>query len=107
MMDRPEFGAALLRCREARRLTQRELGALVGLDQSTISRLEWGDYRPSAYEVSRLEDALAIPSNTLACLAVPAESHEVFQQVESRNRTAYTALRALAIDSLITSALGR
>jgi transcriptional regulator with XRE-family HTH domain len=57
-----KFDAAAVRCRrEARGLTQRELGAIVGVTNTTICRLERGDRIPHAATCARIAQTLGIP----------------------------------------------
>lgn len=47
--------------RKAKGLKVRELGAIVGVDHSTVSAYERGEYRPPADKIIRLAKALSIP----------------------------------------------
>ena len=50
--------AAVLRARAQRGLSQKELAALTGIDQSDISRIERGVANPSIQTLQRIADAL-------------------------------------------------
>jgi HTH-type transcriptional regulator / antitoxin HipB len=54
-------GAQVKLCREARGLTQRELGAKVGVNSTTICRLERGHRTPQAVTCARIAQALGVP----------------------------------------------
>jgi transcriptional regulator with XRE-family HTH domain len=51
--------------REARFLTQRELGAKAGVQYSTISRLEHGTNRPNFQTIKKLAAALGVEPGEL------------------------------------------
>jgi transcriptional regulator with XRE-family HTH domain len=58
-------GAALKRLREQRGMSQRELGAAVGVNSATISRLEHGHRQPRAVTVARLAQAFELDVGSL------------------------------------------
>ncbi|MFF4476301.1 helix-turn-helix domain-containing protein [Streptomyces melanosporofaciens] len=55
-------GQRLRALRHERKLTQMQLGALTGLDNKTISRIENGRYPTSIDQIARLARALDVPS---------------------------------------------
>ncbi|GHJ28626.1 hypothetical protein TPA0910_30590 [Streptomyces hygroscopicus subsp. sporocinereus] len=54
-------GQRLRALRQERKLTQMQLGALAGLDNNTISRIENGRYPTSIDQIARLARALDVP----------------------------------------------
>jgi ribosome-binding protein aMBF1 (putative translation factor) len=58
MSEREQLGAQLAAARKARGLTQPDLSALTGIQQSEISRIERGAGNPTAATLLRLADAL-------------------------------------------------
>jgi transcriptional regulator with XRE-family HTH domain len=66
-MSRRTFGEQLRTLRKQRSLTQRELGSLVGIDNTYVSRIETGrvDHLPSVKTVRRLAEALHVDELTL------------------------------------------
>jgi transcriptional regulator with XRE-family HTH domain len=59
-MNTAEFRALLRRYRDARRLSQMELGRRAGLDYTMISRLERGDRDPTVETIAKLVTGLAL-----------------------------------------------
>lgn len=68
-----DVGQILARMRKARRLTGAQLGALVGLSQPTISRLERGMGQPDPADVGRIARALGADDNEVRRLVQLAE----------------------------------
>jgi transcriptional regulator with XRE-family HTH domain len=68
-MSQPGFGMLLgeniCRLRKAKRLTQAELGQLVGTSGPVIGRYERGEMTPSVEAVARIADALDISMDYL------------------------------------------
>lgn len=56
--EAPSFGALLKQLRDARGLSQHDVAARAGLDNTHVSRLETGGRGPSREAVERLADAL-------------------------------------------------
>lgn len=108
-MNRPsEFGEALYRCRQARRFTQWDLGSAVDLSQSSISNLEWGAMQPTQWLAGRLEAALSVPAGTLAVLiddSAAVDGRDLWDLLELRDGATFDALRTLAVNALLSSAL--
>lgn len=59
----PEFGPALKRAREARKVSQSKLADRAGFDHSYVSRLEAGARTPTRDAVDRLGEALELPKD--------------------------------------------
>jgi ribosome-binding protein aMBF1 (putative translation factor) len=55
-----EFGATIRAAREAKGLTQTELGRRISTSQSAVARLEAGGVQPSLETMSRLSVALGV-----------------------------------------------
>jgi ribosome-binding protein aMBF1 (putative translation factor) len=55
-----DIAIKVLQYRQANRLSQRELAALLGMRQPNIARLESGDHAPSLETLSRLADVLRL-----------------------------------------------
>lgn len=55
-----KLGDRIKSLREAKKLTQLELGALIGKDYQAISRIEKGRINPSAYVVKQIALALDV-----------------------------------------------
>lgn len=56
----PRFGLEMKRLREAKGISQRKLGEIVGLDSGYISRIERGEFKPPSEEkIVAIADALA------------------------------------------------
>ena len=56
-------GNALRKLRKSRRLTQRDLGALIGVHHSHISKWEVEDFTPDGDNIQKLSKALGVPSS--------------------------------------------
>ena len=54
-------GSGLRRIREARGMSQREVGELAGLKASYVCRIETGRIQPTTTTLGRLADALEVP----------------------------------------------
>lgn len=104
MMDRPELGSAILRCRSRRGMSQETLGWKVGLSQATISRIERGECDPHPSDLRRLEKALDLPDGALGALTYDASSMDVFERMMRVSPTAYRCLRDTAIEFLLHQA---
>jgi transcriptional regulator with XRE-family HTH domain len=83
-----EFSSWLQRALKARRMTQRQLAALSGVDHSTISRLVRGERRPT------LTTATALRRTLSAIRSVP----------DSSTDPTLSVLRALQGDALLNAA---
>lgn len=72
------YGRAIRIARAARRLSQKDLATLSGLDASYISLIEAERRDPSTSAVSRLGRALGIPPHLLTLLATdPIEANGI------------------------------
>ncbi|MDR3476339.1 MAG: helix-turn-helix transcriptional regulator [Devosia sp.] len=60
-----QFSAALRQFRKSQRMTQGELGQLVGVPQSTISKWEKGAQQPDAEHAAKLSQAIGTPLGIL------------------------------------------
>ncbi|SRR6266498_93590 len=67
-MSAASFGRALADARRRRRLSQRALGAAVGVRQSAVTQWERGITTPKIEHVFAVEQALGLPSGALARL---------------------------------------
>jgi transcriptional regulator with XRE-family HTH domain len=59
------IGEAITFFREERKLTQQELGEMVGMSQKTISTIETNQREVSDEEIKRFSQALRVPENLL------------------------------------------
>jgi len=65
------FGVRVKRLRKEHRMTQQELGGIVGIDRSAISRLETGNANATLDTILRLAYGLELsPSELLADIEV-------------------------------------
>lgn len=63
------LGAKIKVLREQKNLTQAQLGAIIGVGQSTIAMYECGRLTPPARNIMRLGQALGVqPADLLACV---------------------------------------
>ena len=60
LVSRAQLGAAIAQARSKAGLTQAELAQHAGLDESVLSALEQGQYKPASEELSRLAQALGV-----------------------------------------------
>ncbi|WP_054773314.1 helix-turn-helix domain-containing protein [Methylogaea oryzae] len=60
MMDMKTLGERIKRAREERRLTQKQLGEMVGIDQAHISRLERGEKGMAIDSLAAIAKALHV-----------------------------------------------
>jgi transcriptional regulator with XRE-family HTH domain len=60
LVSRAQLGAAIAQARSKAGLTQAELAQRAGLDESVLSALEQGQYKPASDELSRLAQALGV-----------------------------------------------
>jgi len=68
------LGEKIKALRDEKELTQKELGALVGVGQTTILMYEKGEITPSSVRLLRLANALDVQSSELLdCLADKAK----------------------------------
>ena len=65
MSNNTEIGMRIRGIRKSQRLTQKELGALIGVSPSAIMRYELGERRPSIDMLRRLAGALDAPLSAL------------------------------------------
>ncbi len=56
-------GNTLRNLRKSRRLTQRELGELIGVHHTQVSKWEVAEYAPDGDNIQRLAIALGVPSS--------------------------------------------
>ena len=73
LVSRAQLGAAVAEARTKAGLTQTELAQRAGLDETTISALEQGQYKPASDELSRLAQALGV--DELELLRRPAPGY--------------------------------
>lgn len=66
-------GRALAVIREARNMTQKELGYVVGIDASYISLIEAGRRTPRSHNINKLAEGLRVAPHTLMLLGSPRE----------------------------------
>lgn len=69
-----DYGGAVRRVREARRMTQQEVARAAGIEQSYLSLLERGLRDPSLPALGRVAQALRLPLFAVTYLATPAEA---------------------------------
>jgi transcriptional regulator with XRE-family HTH domain len=60
LVSRAQLGAAVTQARSKAGLTQAELAQRAGLDESIVSALEQGQYKPTSNELSQLAQALGV-----------------------------------------------
>ncbi len=72
MEHRERIGWNLRKVRTAKRITQENLAVDAGVDRTTISGIERGDFNASVDLLARLADALAVDISLL--FEVPAEA---------------------------------
>lgn len=60
-----KLGLRIKTLRENKKLTQPQLGALIGKDYQAISRIERGQVNPSAYLIKAIAKALEVGINEL------------------------------------------
>jgi transcriptional regulator with XRE-family HTH domain len=60
LVSRVQLGNAIAEARSKAGLTQAELAQRASLEESVLSALEQGQYRPSSDELSRLAQALGV-----------------------------------------------
>jgi transcriptional regulator with XRE-family HTH domain len=65
VLPKDRFGANLRRLREARGLTQMQLGNRCGMDSSAISRLERAERDPQLETIATLAKALGLTAGDL------------------------------------------
>jgi DNA-binding XRE family transcriptional regulator len=70
-LPRSGFGAALRREREAKGLTQKQLGEASGLHPNTVAKLERGDQEPAWPAVLALAAALGVSCEAFSWAAGP------------------------------------
>jgi transcriptional regulator with XRE-family HTH domain len=61
VMDRGSIGKRITQVRRARRLTQRQLGQMLGLNAVHICNLEDGRHTPDAARLEQIAAVLAVP----------------------------------------------
>ncbi|TAM88873.1 helix-turn-helix domain-containing protein [bacterium] len=71
---RTRIGASVRACREARKLTQAELGAAAGIDLMTVSKIERGIAAPDYATVETLADILRVPIDLLVGRMSPGDA---------------------------------
>lgn len=91
-----DYGRAIRVARAARRLSQKGLAELSGLDASYISLLESGRRQPGADAIARLVSALRVPSHLLSLLAAPKA------ELEAASPEQVPVLGRLLLDLLIS-----
>ncbi len=65
-MDKEEFRRQLVAARNARNLSQHDLGEMVGVKQSAVTQWETGKTTPTRERVFVIEHALGLKQGTLA-----------------------------------------
>ena len=60
LVSRAQLGNAIAEARSKAGLTQAELAQRAGLEESVLSALEQGQYRPTSDELSRLAEAVGV-----------------------------------------------
>ena len=60
LVSRAQLGAAVAEARTKAGLTQVELAQRAGLDETTITALEQGHYKPDSSELSRVAEVLGV-----------------------------------------------
>jgi len=60
LVSRAQLGAAIAEARSKAGLTQAELAQRAGLEESVVSALEQGQYKPTSNELSQLAQALGV-----------------------------------------------
>lgn len=85
------LGVAIQRCRKFRKLSQEELGKLVGVPPNTISRWENGVSSLSAFNLATIREKLEVPAEWLL---VPTDSiSEIERRLADLRRDAVEAAR--------------
>lgn len=64
-MDQKKIGCFIAELRKEKKLTQTELGELLGVTNKTVSRWETGNYMPDLAIIQRLCEELGIGLNEL------------------------------------------
>jgi len=70
-MIKATLGAVVKEAREGARMSQRELGAAIGVKASHVAYIESGQRRPSISLISRLSETLGLDAKELLVLANP------------------------------------
>lgn len=87
-----EIGKVILRIRNIRNMTQKQLAELVNCDESTISNIESNNRQPSLNLLKEIAKALQCPLSIIAFLS----EHEVKEinkeQIDSLQDTIYKLL---------------
>ena len=60
LVSRAQLGTAIAEARSKAGLSQAEFAQRAGLDESVISALEQGQYKPTSEDLSRLAQALGV-----------------------------------------------
>ncbi len=60
LVSRAQLGVAIAEARSKAGLTQVELAQRAGLEESAVSALEQGQYKPTSNELSQLAQALGV-----------------------------------------------
>ena len=77
-----QYGNVIRTIRAAKGLSQEELGKLIGVDTSYISRLEKGGRTPSLNTLQKIASKLDIPFNLLLLLGSDSSQFENFSQTQ-------------------------
>jgi putative transcriptional regulator len=73
LVSRAQLGVAIVAARSKAGLTQAELAQRAGLDETAVSALEQGQYKPTSNELSQLAQALGV--DELELLRRPAPGY--------------------------------
>ena len=90
-------GTLIRRARQARGLSQQELGALVGLSQPEVSRLESRGLARDPAVLARIAAALEVPGDLLGALLAEGELAQWQRWVWASRRKPYEKLLLLAL----------
>ena len=97
-----QFGETLRKLRLEKGLSQKQLGDLLFIDNSTIARWENGSRLPDAMMVTRLAGCLGVDSNTLFRLASSVDENPNIIMVDDNKITLSHGLNLL--EEVITNA---
>ena len=97
-----QFGETLRKLRLEKGLSQKQLGDLLFIDNSTIARWESGSRLPDAVMVPRLAGCLGVDSNTLFRLASSVDENPNIIMVDDNKITLSHGLNIL--DEIIANA---